>query len=1769
MTNYAQRIANLSPEQRQLLELKLKRGRANAALMMARHSRENKPVPLSFAQQRLWFVQQLIPDSAAYNVVIALKLAGRLDARLLEASFEEMMRRHEILRTTFISVQGEPVQAISPEVKLDLSKVDCAGQTEEEPEEAAQRLLRHEASTSFDLSRGPLLRVVLAKLAEDKHLMIVTMHHIITDGWSIGVFIQELAATYNGFLNGRSAVLPALEFQYADYAISQREQITDQVLEESIQQWVEKLQGAPGNLHLITDYPATIKANPGKAFAVFEVQPELNEKTKSLGRTLSLTPFMLFLGAFQLLLSKYSGQEDVVVGITVANRPSVELEPLIGLFANTIPVRARCPGDLGLKKYLQQICEVVLDAFQVQHVPFEKIVERLQPERQLGRHPVFQVLFSFLNNPVSPVRLGDLRLEPVSNIHGTARYDLVLEMQEMEGKVRGVIEYNAELFAPETITKMAQRYLLLLEKIHDNRAATLNDISLVTADERKELAQWNSTPLDYPVETCVHELFERQARLTPHACALSAHDGELTYLELENRATQMANLLRRLGAGPEKVVGICMQPSFAMVVAVLGVLKAGAAYLPLDPAHPMGRRAYTVADSGAAIVITDVENAAESWPDQVRIITLDAAMQRLLRQNEHPVCSGASPENAAYLIYTSGSTGQPKGVLVSHRNVAQFIFAIDGKVKTEAGVWLATTKLSFDISVLELLWTLCRGFQVVIEREVRMALMPERTVQAAERPLDFSLFYFASSGTQSNRDKYRLLLEGSRFADEHGFNAIWTPERHFHSFGGLYPNPSVTGAAVAAITRHVQIRAGSVVLPLHNPIRVAEEWSVVDNLSNGRAGISVASGWHANDFVFAPGNFQQRKKIMLEQVGILRRLWRGESVRFAGTAGHELPVKITPQPVQAELPIWMTAAGSDETFRIAGEMGIHLLTHLLGQGIEELERKIQIYRRAWREHEHAGEGTVSLMLHTFLGPDKDAVREKVREPFCNYLRDSIDLMKNLVSSMGVDPAHLQEADMQALLEHAFHRYFDTSGLFGPPEQCMKLVERLKAIGVDEVACLIDFGVDAESTLAALEHLNALRERAQETPPSRRGITHLQCTPSLARVLERELVSSGVLGQLKKLLIGGEALPPHLARWLKEHSAAEIFNVYGPTEATVWATAARLQDSDEVTIGRPLAGSQVFIVDCAFQQQAVGLAGELCIGGPGIARGYHNRPELTAAKFVPDPFGRTLGARLYRTGDLARYLPDGRIQFLGRLDNQIKIKGHRIELEEIESVLAKLPGVRHCAVLAKEEVDEKYLIAYVVPEGKQPSPEQIRKRLREELPEYMAPLTYKFVESMPLLASGKIDRKALAAIEVEKAETQTPFVAPRSPMEELVAGLWSKMLGMSKVSIHDDFFSLAGHSLLATQLVWKLRDLVGVDLPLRAVFESPTVSALAAFLEQLVAEKTAKVAMNQGQIIRAEETQKLLVTLQANGVRPPLFMMAPLGYSPLSYRPLSRYLGPEQPFYALQPLPAEQIHLHPRITVEEIASEYLREIRAVQPEGPYQLGGWSSGGLMAFEAAQQLRRKGESVHVVALLDAWAPGSRQAVSEIDDAALLVEIVKLAIADKGGSIDLSVEKMRDMSMHEQLNYAISRIREIAPASYHLNPEWLELQLQNIHLHQRAGRKYRPFPYDGSMVLFRAAETLPEDAKIMAEEGIDPVTLHYYGWNSLSTRKVEVEIIPGYHFNIVLEPEVGILAQRMQSYLLSPQSAIQNAKQQDGECIDLPGNQDTTYPKGGVQYG
>ncbi|HEX8686748.1 MAG TPA: MupA/Atu3671 family FMN-dependent luciferase-like monooxygenase, partial [Pyrinomonadaceae bacterium] len=523
----------------------------------------------------------------------------------------------------------------------------------------------------------------------------------------------------------------------------------------------------------------------------------------------------------------------------------------------------------------------------------------------------------------------------------------------------------------------------------------------------------------------------------------------------------------------------------------------------------------------------------------------------------------------------------------------------------------------------------------------------------------------------------------------------------------------MTSAAIATITSHIQIRAGSVVLPLHDPVRVAEEWAMVDNLSKGRVAVSFASGWHANDFALAPDVYHNRHEVMYEHIETVRRLWRGESVVRRDGAGTEIEIRIHPRPVQTQLPVWITAAGNPETFQTAGRMGANLLTHLLGQTVEEVGKKIELYRASWREHGHGpGAGHVTLMLHTFIGGDLREVREKVRAPFSNYLRSAIGLLRHSARSLGhdLDAKDLSEEAMDAVVAHAFERYFGSSALLGTLDVCSHMIDRLKAVGVDEVACLIDFGVGHADVLSGLRYLNELRERSNPKTKERREdasvaaqivrhhVTHLQCTPSAARTLASEPESLAALRTLKGLLVGGEALPAALARQLREALPCKLYNTYGAAEATVRSTTYQIEDvGSSVPIGEPIANTQVRLLDARMRPVPPGVPGELYIGGAGVARGYLHRPGLTAERFVPDPLGGEPGARLYRTGDSARYLPDGNIEFLGRVDNQVKIRGRRVEVGEVEATLRRHPGVGEVAVVAREdETGEKRLFAYVVP-----------------------------------------------------------------------------------------------------------------------------------------------------------------------------------------------------------------------------------------------------------------------------------------------------------------------------------------------------------------------------------------------------------------------------------------------------------------------------------------
>ncbi|MDB5883556.1 MAG: MelG protein (non-ribosomal peptide synthetase)-like protein [Ramlibacter sp.] len=1001
---------------------------------------------------------------------------------------------------------------------------------------------------------------------------------------------------------------------------------------------------------------------------------------------------------------------------------------------------------------------------------------------------------------------------------------------------------SAASFAPRTIDAMAHHLAWWL-KAFEGASESIDQIPLAPGNE---LAMFTKPPVPYDCASRVHDAIAAQTARTPDHAAISCNGRTLSYRELESHSAALAAKLARSGAGPGAIVGVCLPRSPELLVAVLAIWKTGAAYLPLDPEYPAERIGFMTEDSATTLVVTDTDTAALLQIPSAKAFLIESA-ERDDQPESAPEFANADANSAAYVIYTSGSTGRPKGVVVTHRNVMNFFAGMDSRIPHESpGRWLAVTSLSFDISVLELFWTLSRGFTVVLY---------SNTVQVESKAPDFSLFYFAADNGSPPQERYKLLLEGAKFADREGFSAIWTPERHFHAFGGLYPNPAVTSAAIAAMTTRLQIRAGSCVLPLHHPIRVAEEWAFVDNISQGRVGVSFASGWQPNDFVIAPEAFADRKNQMIANIDVVRRLWRGEKVAFPGPQGKSVEVQTLPRPIQKELPIWVTAAGNPETFQQAGEMGCHLLTHLLGQKIEDVATKLEVYRQAWRKAGHAGNGHVTLMLHTFVGQDEDEVRETVRGPMKEYLRSSVDLIKQAAWSFptfvqrgaenGKSPVEIMDAqpmttqEMDALLEHAFSRYYGTSALFGTPARCLELVEKLKSVGVDEIACLIDFGIDTETVLAHLGDLKALMDAAGKSRAkvqrasvaqelAANGITHLQCTPSMASMLVADAAGRAALSKLSVMMVGGEALPLKLAHELRALVPGKLLNMYGPTETTIWSTTCDLAQIGEfVPLGEPIANTQLAIRTPWGLESPALVPGELLIGGDGVAQGYWQRPDLNAERFMSDE--SRPANRLYRTGDLVRRHPDGALEFLGRIDHQVKIRGHRIELGEIESALARQAGVRQAVVVAREDASgDKRLAAYVTAHtGRVLDPVQLRSALAQELPEPMVPATVSVLPVLPLTPNGKVDRRALP--EPQAGLVIKLAAAPQSQLEKTIASIWQEVLGLPQVGMSDNFFDLGGHSLLVVQVQRRLREACGHEVSITDMFRLPTIRALAAHL----------------------------------------------------------------------------------------------------------------------------------------------------------------------------------------------------------------------------------------------------------------------------------------------------------------------------------------------------
>ncbi|WP_281991790.1 MupA/Atu3671 family FMN-dependent luciferase-like monooxygenase [Sulfitobacter geojensis] len=986
-------------------------------------------------------------------------------------------------------------------------------------------------------------------------------------------------------------------------------------------------------------------------------------------------------------------------------------------------------------------------------------------------------------------------------------------------------------------------------------AQTCNDLRQMPASEVALLDGWNDTARAY-IPTTIHAAFEAQVARTPDSKAVVFEGESLSYAALDARANKLAHVLRAQGARPGTPVGLFSTRSLDLLIGALGILKAGGAYVPLDPAYPADRIAHYISDSAAPLIVTQSGLAAQLPAHNAKVVVLDSDAQISGAPDTTPEPT-ATPDDLAYLIYTSGSTGTPKGVMVSHGNVANFFAGMDDRIDHDAGaVWLAVTSLSFDISVLELFWTLARGFKLVLAGDESRTMVSNGPIAASDRKIDFNLMYWGNDDGVGPK-KYELLLEGAKFADANGFNAVWTPERHFHAFGGPYPNPSVTGAAVAAVTQNLAVRAGSCVAPLHHPARIAEEWAVIDNLTNGRVGLAIASGWQPDDFVLRPENTPPANKpAMYAAIKQLRELWRGEPVEFPKQDGSMHAVVTQPRPVSKELPVWVTTAGNPQTWKEAGEIGANVLTHLLGQSVEEVGGKIKLYHQALRDAGHdPAEFTVTLMLHSYLADTREAAEEVARGPMKDYLRSAAALIKQYAwafpafkrpegtsNAFDLDLEGVSDEELDAILEFAFQRYFNDSGMFGTVADGVARVEQLKAIGVDEVACLIDYGIDPALVMEGLKPLAKVLQLSNQgtvleaddfslaAQIIRHDVTHLQCTPSMAQMLVTNDGARAALGRVQHLMVGGEALPGSLVGALQSATRASLQNMYGPTETTIWSTTQMVTDAADATapIGTPIANTQTFILDDKMRPQPIGSEGELWIGGDGVTQGYWQRPELSDERFVANPFGT---GKLYRTGDLATWDAQGVLHFAGRADAQVKVRGHRIELGEIEARLAELPGVSQAVVTTVEAFGSAHLVGYVTAQTPL-DPDKTKTALSAVLPAIMVPTYYVTLDAMPLTPNKKIDRKALPPPERRlKPRDETPR-APANATQGTISEVWSKLLGVSDIRGEDNFFGLGGHSLLAVQAHRDIKAALNNDsLSITDIFRFPTLAGLAGHIDK--------------------------------------------------------------------------------------------------------------------------------------------------------------------------------------------------------------------------------------------------------------------------------------------------------------------------------------------------
>lgn len=1418
--------------------------------------------PITVLQGGMIFHNELDEKSTSvYHDIFSYRLRCKVDLLLMERVAKELSLRHPVLRTTFdLSNFSEPLQLVHSGPAPIFEFEDIRHLAPLQQEEAIKKWITDEKVRGFNVSKLPLARFYVHHRDADLIQFTLSFHHSVIDGWSDATMLTELFIHYLNLVEGRSIDIPAPKNKYNEYVAIEKAIVED---EHARAFWLD----AVLNNFEFTYLPKLMDAGSRNTVHIqpVDIDEKLSTGIKNLSQTINVPVKNILLAAHIRVLGLLSNQADVTTCMVSSGRLETdEGDKVLGLFINSIPLRAKLNGGSW-----KNLAETMFD-LEKKTLPYRRFPLGTLRKMNEGK-PISDSLFYFTHYHIfdRAFEAGEIEFQELIP-HEVSSFPFVanFHIDPLNKRVHCSLSCSGEYFTGEAVKNFAIHYQKALEALAYTSESNYLFTDLIDKTIKEGLFRdAQGSQQDDIGSLRIEEQFVKKAQERPNEVALSNNEKQWSYSALNQLSDSMANYLLSNNVKPGDSVGVCLERTEKLIISLLAIAKVGANYVPIDTDIPFQRIAAICETVTFACILSHSARKSELTDLDTNIVDVDAQWEQILSHSNECIKRKYSLDDLFYIIFTSGTTGKPKGVRISQKNVINFLSAMDRELglPKENDAWLALTNISFDISVLEIFWTLTRGIKLVLQSTEDLRLIANETthIKRVKTP-KFSLFYFAddNSGIQPGQEKYRLLFEGARFADENHFDAVWIPERHFHSFGGLYPAPAVLAAAIAAKTKNIAIRSGSVVLPLHDPISIAEEWSVVDNISNGRIGLSLASGWNANDFVFNPENYQNRKKVFEQKFDLLRKVWMGDSLNIK-RSGVNYAVELFPKPVQSNLPLWFTAAGNPATFAAAGRQGVNVLTHFLGQDEKTLQENIAIYKRARQE---AGfdpkTGQVSLMIHTFVWENPAEIRNIIYKPLISYLKNSVDLAQKVFDSLGIGN-QVRPEDLEDMLDLSFDRYYQRSGLFGTTKQCIEKIDRLTAIGVDEICCLIDFGVDTEKVMLSLQNLNKTKnfmfeEDAKESSNfavdltseknkndfsiaaqiDRHNITHIQMTPSFANALVADSKGLQALKIAKKVLIGGEALHQELADTLTSNlSSNTLMNMYGPTEATVWSTVKHFYTPYErVTIGRPIQNTTAYILNRDLQILPRGVFGDLYLGGMGIAQGYQNLAEQTQARFIPDPFANDDSARLYRTGDVARLLYNGEIEFANRSDNQVKIRGYRIEPEEIENVLNTHPAIQQAIVLPytlSGSDSTTQLVAYVLSAGNEVLDwDDVHRHSAKYLPGYMRPSTYQLLNAFPTTSNGKIDRKNFPAPVFDSLSKNQMSRLHESHISAIISNIWARILNVKTVSPDDNFFELGGFSIQVSQAIAQMRKVFKRDLALRSLFESPTPAIYAKYLDEL-------------------------------------------------------------------------------------------------------------------------------------------------------------------------------------------------------------------------------------------------------------------------------------------------------------------------------------------------